>query len=313
MIEFYCTGRRASFRAGEHLAGRRSRFKQCGAVSRIPSPTQAGDVALAPGPPVLLRAVSVATAKPVPSGAIRKKKRGPRSIDREACTAMATGAGLALVSMAVPMVGFVIEVFPTIVHEIGHTATAWMLGSPALPSFDLTFGGGVSHILDRLPLLIAASYGVLGYLVFHSRGDRATIVVLVLDVALYPAAVFSPLRGLLILAIGHGAELLIAGIFLYRALSGSRVPRNEERPLYAFLELYLVLAVARFAYGLITDPEHRMAYEDAKGGGHQMDFSRVAEEYLQPRLEVVVAAIVLACALPLLAAFLFHRHGRRRR
>ena len=130
-------------------------------------------------------------------------------------------------------------------------------------------------------------------------------------IILYSAVVFSSLRDVLITTMGHGAELLFAGIFLYRALSGSQVLRSEERPLYAFLGLYIVLADARFAYRLITSPEYREDYGSAKGGGHWMDFSQIADEQLHIRLEVVAALFLLACVLTPLAAFLAHQYRRR--
>jgi hypothetical protein len=44
-----------------------------------------------------------------------------------------------------------------------------------------------------------------------------------------------------------------------------------------------------------------------------MDFSRIAEEYLHVRLEVVAASFLLACAMTVLVPFLAHRYGRRRK
>ena len=66
-----------------------------------------------------------------------------------------------------------------------------------------------------------------------------------------------------------------------------------------------------FAYQLINSPEHREDYGDAKGGGHWMDFSLIANEHLHVRLEAVAAFFLVACALPPLIAFLIH-HLRRR-
>ncbi len=308
MIEFTCAGCGRSFRAGDALAGRRSRCKGCGAVTPIPElgiPTLPAAPRAAPP--------SERRLSDAPRHRASRKKCKPRKIDRDAWVAQAIGAGLAAIAPAVPLVGFVIGVLRTLVHELGHTATAWLLGSPALPSFDLSFGGGVSHILDRQPLLLVAIYGVFAYLVFRARDDRTMLVIMLVAVAFYSVAVFSPLRELLIVAMGHGMELLIAGIFLYRALSGSQVLRSQERPLYAFLGLYIVLADAWFACGLIGSRAHREVYEEAKGGGHRMDFSLIAEEHLHVRLEAVATSFLLACAVPVLAAFLFHCYGRRRK
>ncbi len=41
-----------------------------------------------------------------------------------------------------------------------------------------------------------------------------------------------------------------------------------------------------------------------------MNFSRIANEYLHVRVEIVAAFFLAACMLPPLEAFLVHRHGR---
>lgn len=314
MIEFQCSGCGRTFRADDHLAGLRSRCKTCGAATIVPTPgPSAFDDVPAPEPLPRLAPRQVPADSPEAPRRRARRKRKAATIDRDAWIALGLGAGLAAIAMAVPLLGFVVDVLRTVIHELGHTATAWILGSPAIPSFDLSFGGGVSHILRRQPLLIAAIYGIFATLLFRSRDDRPAMVGLLVGVGAYSAVVFTPVRDMMILAMGHGAELVIAGIFLYRALSGSQVLRGEERPLYAFLGLYMILADARFAHGLISNRDRRAEYEDAKGGGHQMDFSRLAEEYLHARLEVVAGAFLLACALTIAAAFLVHRYGRRPR
>ena len=116
---------------------------------------------------------------------------------------------------------------------------------------------------------------------------------------------------------GAGARMaltmLIAGIFLYRALSGNQILRNEERPLYAFLGLYILMADGRFAYQLISSHEHREAYGDAKWGGHPMDFDLIANNHLHWRLESVATLFLVVCSLTPVAAILAHRFRGRMR
>jgi hypothetical protein len=116
----------------------------------------------------------------------------------------------------------------TVIHELGHTATAWLFASPALPSFDLSYVVVVSHILHRQPLLVVSAYAIFAVLLFRAKGDRPELVRWALAAVLYSVAMFSPLRGLLITAMGHGSELFFAGIFLYRALSEGRSPRVQR-------------------------------------------------------------------------------------
>jgi hypothetical protein len=313
MIAFTCVGCGKSFRVDEGLAGRRSRCEKCGAVTRIPSP---GPPPVAPASrPTPAPTVTANPPAPAPEVPRRPgpRKRKKKTSDRDAWVSLAIGAGLAAIALAVPLIGLVPAVLMTVIHELGHVATAWLVGSPAVPSFDLTYGGGVTHAFDRQPLLIVVIYGVFAFLAFRARDDRPALITVLIAVALYSVATFSPLRDLLITAMGHGMELLIAGVFLYRALSGSQIIRGAERPLYAFLGLYIVLDGARFAFRLIASREHREDYGEAKGGGHLMDFSRIADQHMQGRLEVIAALFLMACALTPLAAFLVHRYGRRRK
>ena len=256
-------------------------------------------------------------AAPGPTAAVapkRKKRRGGGKLgttDRDGWIALGIGLGLAVVALAVPLIGFVIHVLIVVIHELGHTATAWLFASPALPSFDLSYGGGVSLILPRQPVLIAAAYAVFAFMLFRAREDRRELGGWAVGLVLYSVAMGTPLRGLLITAMGHGAELLFAGIFLYRALSGTAVLRHEERPLYAALAFFILLGDARFAYNLMSSDAHRAAYGDAKAGGHAMDFDLIARDDLHCRLETVAGLFLVACALTPVAAFLGHRYARR--
>jgi hypothetical protein len=253
---------------------------------------------------------------PAPEPVVRRKRKKARkleTLDRDAWVSLGIGALLAVVAVAVPLLGFVFHVLTTVIHELGHTATAWLFASPALPSFDLTFGGGLSYIVDRQPLLVIAAYAVFAYLLFQARDDRPELVKWIIAGALYSVAMFTPLRGLLITAMGHGTELLVAAIFLHRAMSGNQILRRGERPLYACVGLFIVLTDARLAVDLMSSQAEREAYGEAKGGGHWMDFSVIANEYLRWPLQSVAGLFLFACILTPVAAFLVHRYGRRRR
>jgi hypothetical protein len=302
MITYTCVGCGKRYQADEGLAGRRSRCKPCGTLTTIPMPA---------GLPLLAVPISAPITEVSPPRTPRRRK--PKAIGRDAWTSLAIGLGLAVIALLIPLVGFVVDVLITVIHELGHVATAWIFGSPAVPSFDLSYGGGVSYTFGRQPILILLIYAALAGLAFRARDERPVLFTILVVVAVYSCAVFSPLRDLLITAMGHGAELLFAAVFLYRALSGSQILRSQERPLYAFLGFYIVLAQARFAYRLIASREYREDYGLAKGGGHWMDFSRIANEHLHVRLEVVAGLFLIVCALTPLTAFLIHRNRRRRK
>ena len=295
MIAFACGGCGKSFVVGDDRVGQRTRCRGCGAPIVVP--------AAAPADPS--RAPRRVGGKPA-----KRRSKAWWSVDRETWVALGIGAVLAAVALVVPPIEFMLGVLLTVIHELGHTATAWVLGSPAFPRFDLTYGGGLSTRFDRQPILVAVGCGWFALALWRAPNDRRELVPWAIGAAVWGVAVFTPLRDPLIVAMGHGSELLFAGIFLYRALSGNQVLRSEERPLYAALGLFILAFDARFAISLITSDAHREAYGAAKGGGDWMDFSRIAADFGWS-LPSVARLFLVACALTPVLSVLAYRRGRK--
>jgi hypothetical protein len=231
-------------------------------------------------------------------------------MDREALKSLAIGLGLAVGILLVPFLRFVLGYLTILVHELGHAVAGWLFGYPSIPAFDFRYGGGVTgHESRQLPIVIAV-LGALGYAIWYCRRHRLAAAIAGAATALYALAAFTPLHQALITFMGHGSELVFAGIFLYRAISGSAIKHAVERPLYAMVGFFIVLSDMRFAWGLIHDAGARAAYEEAKGGGHWMDFSLLAERHLQMELATVAGLFWLACLIPPLAAWLVYSRKR---
>lgn len=229
------------------------------------------------------------------------------ALDGEARRALMIGAVLAAVVMAVPFLRFVFSYMIILVHELGHALFAWIFGYPAIPSFDFYYGGGFTSWDSRNALLLVLINAGWAVALWVYRRHRPALVVLSTLLALYSLCAVTRLHQHVIGFMGHGAELVFAGIFLYRALSGSRVKIAAERPLYAFLAFFIVASDLRFAVGLARSPLEREIYAEAKGGGHVMDFSRLAEGFQVELYSVAGLFAVLAmAALPL--AWLVYRH-----
>src|ERR1017187_10118266 len=165
MIAFTCVGCGKFFQADESLAGRRSRCKRCGAVTKVPVPAESPILAV-PRPAPISEVSPPRTAR----------RRKPAAIGRDAWISLAIGFGLALIAFVIPLVGFVVDVLITVIHELGRVAPAWFFGSPAVPSFDLSYGGGVSHTFARQPILILIVYAVFAGLAFRSRDERPALI-----------------------------------------------------------------------------------------------------------------------------------------
>lgn len=259
----------------------------------------------------LRRRAARPAAGPVP-GAREGAAAGRPGLDAQGRRALAIGAPIAVVLLAVPFLRFVFTPLLVLVHELGHTAASWVFGYPAVPAFDFVYGGGWSLRGGRnagLVIVVVLAFAGLGWLYRSNRRALSALAVLFGAWALLAATAW---HQTLVSAMGHGTELLVAGIFLYRGLSGQAVRHAVERPLYFAFGAYLLLQVATFAGRLATRPGARAEYERGKGGVLNDLHDVALDLHLGLGLQLGtagVATILLACcAIPPVGAWLWHRH-----
>ena len=221
---------------------------------------------------------------------------------------MVVGFVAAMLILSVQPVSFMLQIFGTLVHEMGHAAAGWLYGYPSIPALDFTYGGGVTIHEERNLLLRALMYVGLAGFAYAYRANRLTLGLIGAVTLVHAATASVRTHEMLILGAGHGCELLMATVFLYRALTGSACRFAAERPLYACVGFFLLVFDVQFAFRLLTSPVHRAMYESAKGGGHWMDFSRVADEFLHVDLRAVAAVYLAACGIAFLGAVLAFAH-----
>jgi hypothetical protein len=251
----------------------------------------------------------------LPADALAAEPAAPsndRSISGQGWVSLLAGFIIAGVVLRSGWLTFLFHPLITIIHELGHTVVGWVFGYPSIPAFDFQYGGGVTiHEEDRKVAIVLVMYAILGYLAYRYRGNRTTVGALLLSGALYSWIAFTDMHLILGLFMGHGTELIIAGIFLYRAMSGYAILEALERPLYAFGAFFILFEDIRFSYRLTTSQVHRIMYEDAKGGGHWMDFSRISEQFLRVELSTVSAAFLACCILTPLTVFAAFKYRER--
>jgi hypothetical protein len=234
-------------------------------------------------------------------------------IDALGRQALGVGLGLAIATQFVGFLEMLIGYMVVLVHEMGHALAGWLFGYVSIPAFDFTYGGGVTthQEVQSLALvgIVLAGFAVLGW---AFRGNPVSFALSMTLAAAYAALAFSDAHHVLIVAMGHGAELCFAAIFIQRALTGRACQLNVERPLYAWIGFHIVLVDIAFARGLATSALARQQYADAKGGGHWMDFSRLAHEHLGVSLESVATGFGLLCVVTPVLAFGFAWLGPER-
>lgn len=240
-----------------------------------------------------------------------RKDTKPQTLDPPAWQSLGIGLAVTLVVLVIPFLSYIFHYMITLVHELGHTVFGWLFGYPSIPAFDFVYGGGITMHRNQSSLIIVLIYILLAGLFYVFRKNHLTLLLLVAGVAGYTLAVFTSFHHLIILFMGHGTELIFAGIFFYRALSGSSIIVAVERPLYAFLAFFILFKDFRFAYQLYSSPAHRQMYAAAKGGGHWMDFSRIAREFLGVQLESVAGMFFMICLLVIPATYLFFRYKKQ--
>ena len=224
----------------------------------------------------------------------------------------------AIVANALPFVQMLLGALATLFHESGHAAASWLLGHPAIPAFDFAYGGGFTHEDNFKPVLavvIGAGWIALATLV---RRNPKTLALVGCCALLWLAIVVSEWRReVVIAAMGHAGELILATTFVVMALAGVgwRVPKIE-RPLGAFAGCFVQIHTAVFAWKLGHDAGFREWYLEGKGGALMNDLESIALDLhihtgIRTSVEGLAAFLLFLCVAsfalaPLLVA------GRRR-
>lgn len=232
----------------------------------------------------------------------------PQTLDRTGWIMLIVGPIVALACFAFFWLWWTLVTFKTLVHEMGHAILGWLFGYPSFPAFDVIWGGGVTLHTGRSIILSMLIYAGFAGLFWVYRKNHATLIVLAALVILYSVAAFTSIHSVLILFMGHGTELVIAGWFIYRSLSGRAVIHAAERPLYGIIGFFIVFSNISMAYKLLTNVYYREDYLSAKGGDLDMDFSVIALDYLHSDMTSVVIVFFICCLLCLALSFLAFRY-----
>ena len=162
--------------------------------------------------------------------------------------------------------GWVIRTLATLCHELGHAATSWLFGRPAIPAFDLSFGGGVTTIGERAGFLLVPLVGAWLWLLWLARVRRSWLIASATGFALWLLLLALGGDEGLISAMGHGGVLVIAGVFVFRGLTGYAEQFPGERHLYGVIGWALWWGEVTFALKLLLDDETRALYLEGKRG-----------------------------------------------
>ncbi|MFC1852716.1 hypothetical protein ACFL27_21155 [candidate division CSSED10-310 bacterium] len=236
----------------------------------------------------------------------------PSSITKMGWISLGVGVGIALMLSASSFLNFILHPLITMVHELGHSIFAWLAGIPTIPAFDFNEGGGYAIHLHSKPsyLLITVLYGLLGYGIYMYREHRPGLFFFSGLTIIYTVYFFTSLDNVIVLFMGHGTELLFAGIFLYRGISGWGCVHSAEQPLYAGLGIWIIINRLNFTWKLLHDRGEQFLYKQGKAFCAN-DFVLISEHYLRTtRLQPVLTFFLLCCLITPLISFLIYRYRK---
>jgi hypothetical protein len=226
------------------------RWYAASAASPAPSPAGTSEAAAAP-------ARALAPSRP------------PEVLGIPLRALLVLGVGLAAAVGIVATNGIpntIIHTLTTLAHELGHAVVGWLLGRPSLPAFDFRHGGGVTAVGERSPLLLWTYAAALIALLWRLRDRRRACIALAGLGMATGALALSDLGQIVIVSAGHDGEVVLAAIFLYRALSGVAVVNSVERWLYAIIGWTVLLHSIVMCWTVAFDPAAKEHYFAGKGG-----------------------------------------------
>jgi hypothetical protein len=223
------------------------------------------------------------------------------------------GLGAAILVYAIPFTRFVFSAIVTLFHEFGHAVAGWLFGYASLPSFDLVYGGGLTHhgpFRLSIAIAVACVFGYVGWMFRENRKSLGIVVALFLVWLLFVTREWR--RELVFASAGHLAEFILAGILFYKSLAGVGWKSPEmERPVGAFVAFFVQIHSTLFAWRLLNDADFMELYRRGKGGMLMNDLENVALDLqiwlgLAPGIEGVTRALLVFSVLPTVIALVWY-------
>lgn len=192
----------------------------------------------------------------------------------------------------------------SLVHEMGHVLVSWFFGQAAVPAIRLDGHAAAIH-KDQEMLFVVAIGAALGWVTWALRRHPRWMVAAGLVTLLYPLLALTRAREVLFLLAGHGGEIAIGAVFLWRARGDGFTGTLAERLMYATTGFFLLGRNVVLCHGLMTSHAARAHYAHSGSFGLTNDLLRIAHEHLLwPLPRVAGLVLVLTVVAAALAVFL---------
>ncbi|MHC4550929.1 MAG: hypothetical protein ACYTEZ_19415, partial [Planctomycetota bacterium] len=216
------------------------------------------------------------------------------------------GAVLAPVFTFTPLLRFMGWFLGSLCHEIGHTAMAWLAGTPAYPAIRLD-GHAVAVHGEQYAWLCVIVWFVLAYVAWQFRAHRRAVWLWGGLTLVYPLFAFTGLREFFFLLGGHLGELVFATVFFWRALVGGFSRSRAERIAYATCAWFLLGRNLWLTGGLMWDEGVRTWYRSHGSLGLTNDYLRLAHEVMGVGLGTVAFLMFVVALAVLPVAWILSR------
>lgn len=244
------------------------------------------------GPPA--RTTAVAKADTVQAATFPHSGAQPvRS--NEALQFLLIGIPLAALFTVTPLVRFMGWFLATLAHEGGHAA-GWLMGFPTVPAISLA-GEGVAVHGEPMTFLRSVIPAAIALLLYQTTVGKARALALGALGVVYPLLIFTGLGEMLFLVGGHGGELVIGAVFLWRAITANECHHSAERTAYGMLGWFLVGRNVWLGFSLAFSPAAHATYGSNGSYGLTNDYIRLAEESLGTTVGTVGFAMGVLSAL----------------
>ncbi len=227
---------------------------------------------------------------------------GPRRLERADLVPLGIGFGIGAVVAAVPILNWVCSYLGILAHELGHFLAGMVFGYPSIPAFDLRQGGGITLHQDRSWLLLAGVYVAALLPFLRLRRNPPAAAVWGGAVLLFALVAHTRLHELVILAAGHVTEVVLGGVFLYRAWANASIQTPAE------LGLFLVWRPIVFSIRILHDAGARAEYLAGKIDCDN-DFVRISS-LTGIRMDAWLWMLIVLSAATAAASFLAFRYRR---
>ena len=254
-----------------------------------------------------IASTSTAPIHHYPAQVLKPQSRSlTRSIDSKGLGALLTGLILAILLMIISPLRVLFHGFLILVHEIGHAATHWLFGRPAIPSVNLAYGGGVTLVFGQSAAVICLVYFAIAFLVYYCRHYRFILVLLGIFTSIYSFCLSNSTNLMLSTFMGHGMELVAIAVCLYLSISGYFYRFAGDRSIYSMLGFFTLFADFEFSWKLTHDLDYREMYEGGIGGVIDNDFIILARDYFNVDLSAIATIFLIGCmAIPLIVFLVF--------